>query len=490
MPRSIFLVAALTAFAAGAQEAPATDAPVAGVSLEDRVKQLERQLAEAKAVAPAPVAPATEAKPAEAKPPETNVFAPAVPAPFGFADFSWMPGNAGGPEHPFSFGPFTGEMRVDTVYHHSFAQPADDTISGSSEVFRSGEFQVTQLGFGGDFYYRGFQARMMTQFGMYSVTTPRNDASPGKGGWDLADAYRYISEAYGGYHIDVWSGINIQAGIFMSYVGLWSYYNFDNWTYQPSYVSSNTPWFFDGMRIQIFPNEHLKIEPWLVNGWQSYGRFNNAPGLGLQIAWRPTASFAILGNQYGGTDTLGNPDRKRIHTDDSVMVKYYDNPSGVLSRAAASLTLDAGCEWGGGADCAKNQFFLGFMAYNRLWFLQNKIGLTVGGGAIRNPGRYLVLLPPINGATAITGTPYFTENPGQKYDAWDMQISADYSPIPYVTFRVEFNHRAANVPYFTGPGGVTPPGGNNGMPGMSIDGWSPDLAYTEDRLTAALMVKL
>ena len=66
----------------------------------------------------------------------------------------------------------------------------------------------------------------------------------------------------------------------MSYVGLWSYYNFDNWTYQPSYVSSNTPWFFNGMRVQIFPSDKLKIEPWLVNGWQSYGRFNQAPGLG------------------------------------------------------------------------------------------------------------------------------------------------------------------------------------------------------------------
>jgi len=84
--------------------------------------------------------------------------------------------------------------------------------------------------------------------------------------------------AYGGYHINRMHGINVQAGIFMSYVGLFSYYNFDNWAYQPSYVSSNTPWFFNGMRVQFFPTEKLKIEPWLVNGWQSYGRFNHRPG--------------------------------------------------------------------------------------------------------------------------------------------------------------------------------------------------------------------
>ena len=172
-------------------------------------------------------------------------------------------------------------------YVYDFRHPKDDTIGGSSEIFRANEFQVTQLGVGGDFHWDNVQARLMTQFGMYSTTTPRNDASPARGQWQLADAYRYVSEAYAGYHFDVMDGINIQAGIFMSYVGLFSYYNFDNWAYQPSYVSSNTPWFFNGMRVQIFPSEHLKIEPWLVNGWQSYGRFNNRPGIGRQILWRP-----------------------------------------------------------------------------------------------------------------------------------------------------------------------------------------------------------
>jgi hypothetical protein len=51
-----------------------------------------------------------------------------------------------------------GELRVDVAYHHDFSNPKDDTISGSSEVFRSNEFQLTQLGFGGDFLYKNVQA--------------------------------------------------------------------------------------------------------------------------------------------------------------------------------------------------------------------------------------------------------------------------------------------------------------------------------------------
>ncbi len=247
--------------------------------------------------------------------------APAKPEPFAFADFTWLTGNPRTKESPIDTKVFTGEFRVDTNFTYSFNKPQDDTIVGSSEIFRSGEFQVTQLGLGGDFHYDNVPDALMTQFGMYSTTTPRNDASPARGQWELDTAYRYISEAYGGYHFDKMNGINVEAGIFMSYVGLWSYYNFDNWTYQPSYVSSNTPWFFNGMRVQIFPSDKLKIEPWLINGWQSYGKFNHAPGVGGQVLWRPNGSLSILTNNYWGTDTLGIPDRKRVHTDDSVQVE-------------------------------------------------------------------------------------------------------------------------------------------------------------------------
>ncbi len=345
-------------------------------------------------------------------------------APFAFADFTWLTGNSRTTDNPLDTKYFTPEIRVDVNYTQSLNHPQDNTIGGSSEVFRSGEVQLTQLGVGGDLHLGNVRGRLMTQFGMYSQTTPRNDASPGRGQWNLDSAYRYLSEAYGGYHFNKLHGINVDAGIFMSYVGLFSYYQFDNWAYQPSYVSSNTPWFFNGVRVQVFTSKKLKIEPWLINGWQSYGKFNHAPGVGAQILYRPNGSISLLSNNYWGTDTLGNKDRKRIHTDDSIQVKYYDAPAKPISKAAFTFTFDAGCETGGGVSCTGSasspaQYFLGFMAYNRIWFHQNKFAFTLGGGGITNPGRYLVLIPPINGATAFTGTPYFTANPGDKFRAWD-----------------------------------------------------------------------
>ena len=433
----------------------------------------------------------TEAQPQAAAPAKEGKAEP-----FAFADFTWLTGNPRTKTPAFDSKFFTPEIRADAVYVYDFNQPKDDTIGGSSEVFRAQEVQLTQLGVGGDFHYDNVRARLMTQFGMYSQTQPRNDASPSRGQWTLDGAYRYLAEAYGGYHFNALHGVNVDAGIFMSYIGLYSFYNFDNWSYQPSYVSSNTPWFFNGVRVQIFPTDKLKIEPWFINGWQSYGRFNNRPGLGGQVLWRPNGSISIISNNYGlGADTLGNQNRTRLHTDDSIQVKYYDKPEKRLDKAAFSVTVDAGCETGGGTNCTgdskigKKQSFLGFMVYNRLWFHKDLYAITLGGGAINNPGRYLVLLPPINGATATSGTPYFTENPGDPFKAWDASATFDYMPSQYITFRWEYNHRSSNVPYFTGSGGITPPGGNQGPPGSMVDGFTPDLSKHENRLNLAVMVK-
>jgi hypothetical protein len=443
--------------------------------------------------------------------------------PFSDADWSWLNGSPRTKDIYWDSKFFTPEIRADIDYVYDYNHPADHTMGGSSELFRSQEVQLEQLGIGGDFHYDNVRARFMTQFGMYSVTTPRNDPSPGHGAWDLADAYRYISEAYGGYHFNVLHGVNVDAGIFMSYIGLFSYYNFDNWAYQPSYVSSNTPWFFNGVRVQIYPTKHLKIEPWFINGWQSYASANHTPGLGGQIKWTPTSWINIISNNYGlGQDDLFTPGRRRIHTDDSIEVKYYDRPDATLDKMAFTFTGDLGCEYGGGVSCHGNgkggpkQSFVGFMLYNRFWFHRDLFGFTVGGGAIDNPGRYLVLLPPINGETAITAdtnSPYFTENPGDKFKAWDASATFDYMPKQYITFRWEFDYRHADVPYWSGRGGITPPGGVNGSPqfyacsngsssGQTALGpaevacggglssvWFPDLRKDEAFIDMSIMVK-
>jgi hypothetical protein len=494
---------------------------------------------------PAPTVPEALQAPDPAAPGVDN------DTPFAFADFTWVNGNTREKSPIFDTKFFTPEIRFDTNYIGDFNHPVDHTIVGSTEEFRSDEVQVEQVSFGGDFHWNGVKARFLSMMGLFSTTTPPNDASSGVGQWDLHSAYKYFSEANAGYHWDVSHGLNVDAGVFVSYIGLFAYYNFDNWTYQPSYVSSNTPWFFNGIRIQWFPTNKLKIEPWIINGWQSYAKYNNHPGFGGQIAYTPNENVRMVFNSYGvGQDNLAgttcagngqyvqgcevsnlpgngplgaamenpNPNAPainyakvtRIHEDDSLIVKYFDNHGGdsPISKMAFSLTADIGCEYGGGVTCTNGvnkANFIGAMAYNRIWFNHDLWAMTVGGGFMNNPGRYLALTPPINGGSAQVNSPYFTQAPGDKLFQWDTQLNFQYMPKDWITWWTEASFRHSDTPYFAGANGVTPPGGNTGSPGSLVscsgyasncigggDGggtWYPDLRTREVVWGAGVMVK-
>jgi Putative beta-barrel porin-2, OmpL-like. bbp2 len=380
-------------------------------------------------------------------------------------------------------------------------------------LLRNTEVALEDVGLGAELrsgttgsYMRG---KVLLQYGGRSTIVPRNDASNLKGQFSLATAYRYLSESYGGYHINALHGINIDAGLFMSYIGLYSYFNCENWSYQPSYTSDNTPWFFNGVRIQIFPSDKFKFEPWIINGWQSYAKFNEMPGFGFSALWMPVESFKFVSNNYVGWDTQDAPGRFREHTDNSVLYRYFNDPTRAsLSKAAFSITADAGFESGGGvtpfggsgheggctASPPCNQNFLSWMAYNRFWFFRDMFGLTVGGGMMHNDGRYLVL-PPSGAASPGTPGTGFDLNPGTTFNGQDYSVSAQFMPDDYAEFLVEFVHRQADTPYYAGHGGVTSPSGYNNPPvdnptSSAPPGWRPDLVKSEDRIILAVMVRM
>jgi hypothetical protein len=450
---------------------------------------------------PSPATPTSPEAPKEEKAAE----------PFAFGDFSWLNGANRQKQALLDSPMFTGSVLIDVNYTNSHNMPIDNTVVGSTGLSRNNEVTLAFVGFGGDFHYENARARLMTQFGVRSVLVPRNDFSTFHGQFDLQNAIRYISEGYGGYHFDVLHGINVDAGIFMSYVGLFSYDNFENWMYLPSFTSDNTPWFFNGLRVQIFPTDTLKIEPWLINGWQTYGKFNQMPGFGAQVLWRPVEWLSVLSNDYVGWDAQDLPGLVRWHSDNSLTVSYYNNPKGFISRVASSYTFDVGGEQGDGVSfsggggteghcttatpCAAR--FISGMMYHRVWF-GDTFAVTAGAGFMGNPSRYLVLAPTGNasgvpqpestqGIQYVPPTKAYDFNFGTDFNAWDYEFGVQYMPIEQLTIDVEFNHRQADVPYFAGHGGVTSPDGY--ITTTAPAGWRPDLSKSDDRIIAAWLVR-
>ncbi|MFZ5999717.1 MAG: outer membrane beta-barrel protein [Bacteroidota bacterium] len=400
---------------------------------------------------------------------------------------------------------FVPSILLDINYNYSFNNPIDNTVVGSTALARHNEVQLSALHVGGDATYGNAHARFMTQLGTRSTVVPRNDGSPYRGQYRLADVYRYLSETYAGYHFEKWYGINVDAGLFMSYIGLNSYYQAENWEYQASFTSDNTPWFFNGLRFQVYPSKNLKVEAWIINGWQSYGKFNQMPGVGGSLMWLSSDSnIKLITNNYIGKDAGGLPARKRFHSDNSFLFRYFHQPrQHGVSRMAFSLTVDAGCEKGAGVNGWRSegptnpaQYFLSAMLYHRTWFSQNKIAWTIGGGVMKNPGRYLVLyptgqaspLPDANDPTKTEGAFPFSASPGDSFFGWDCSTNIDFIPTQAFTFRVELVHRAASVPYFAGRGGVT---SQTGYATSVLDPtWRPDLVRSETKVIFAMLFRL
>jgi hypothetical protein len=434
-----------------------------------------------------------------------QLFAQQKGEPFEGIDMSWYNGNDRRDSSVFNENKhFQPSVLLDVNYTHSFNRPNDNTVVGSTALARNNEVELSALHFGGDFKYLKARGRFMTQFGTRSSVVPRNDVSAYRGQYALTNIYRYLSEAYAGYHFDKWYGINVDAGMFMSYIGLNSYYQAENWEYQASFTSDNTPWFFNGVRVQLHVTKHLKIEPWIVNGWQSYASFNTMPGFGGNITWIPNSNFKILTNDYFGNDAGGNPNRKRFHSDNSALYRYYNKPEKKgVSKAAFSLTSDFGFEKGGGVNGISKStpgnpqaYFFSLMFYNRIWFNKNKMAWTIGGGYMKNPSRYLVLLPPgqasplpdPNNPTKTEGLFPFSTDPTSQFEGWDCSTNFDWMPNQSMTFRIELVNRNASVPYFAGRGGVT---SQTGFSTSVLDpNWRPDLRRSETRVILVMMFRI
>src|SRR5262249_46383474 len=145
--------------------------------MRDRIQELESQLKQrhagttpvadsAKAAADTPERVVSGSVSYSKAAVQTDSLAAEKPAnaePFAYADWTWLNGNPRTKEPAFDSKFFTPEVRADVAYHYDFNHPKDDTISGSSEVFRSNEVSLTHLGIGGDFHYDHVRARLFTQ---------------------------------------------------------------------------------------------------------------------------------------------------------------------------------------------------------------------------------------------------------------------------------------------------------------------------------------
>jgi hypothetical protein len=387
----------------------------------------------------------------------------------------------------------TGTAYMDADYNYNFANPIDNTHTISSTIGRSNEFHINLASVGVDAAYKNMIGRILLQYGSMLNIVQDLDPSVNRGRNNSINNLKFIREGAAGYHFNKWYGINLEAGIFMSYIGLESYIVQDNWCFQRSTVCEFTPFYFQGARLQMFPTKKLKQEIWLLNGWQSYNSFGNAPGVGTSTYWRPNESLQLVANFYYGHDTQ-NPDtlghqshRIRFHHDNSIVARYFNRPqSKGFSKMAFSINSHYGFEKGmdaGDNVTSKTHFMYGTSVSNRIWFYKNKLAFTLRGDVVSNGGEYLAFSPSPVAPNDYTDA--LAANPNTPLKIMQGTFTFDIMPTEFTTFRIEYGHREANLPYFAGHGGTTSPSGWVNGP-TTIIPWRPDLQKTDNRITLVM----
>lgn len=429
---------------------------------------------------------------------QDSTKSPAPKIPFDGFDLGWINGQNRQKNFPLAFNDkngetvLTGTVLLDGYFNYNFAKPKDNTQTISSATARSNEFSINQASIGIESNYKNIIGRLWLQTGSQTAVVQEADGSVARGRNTSTANLRFIREAAAGYHFNVAYGLNVEMGIFMSYIGLESYVLQENWSYQRSMVCDFTPFYFQGARVQFYPSKKFKTELWILNGWQTYNSWSKSPGIGNSNYYRPNENLQLVANFYYGTDSRSGTNAlsniHRFHHDNSIVYRYYKNKSADkkgISQAAFSINNHYGFQSGDGLKASEN-YMTGTSIANRLWFNQNKLALTLRGDYITNPGGYLAFSP---AAPSVLPNDYDVAiASGKSLKMTQLSATFDIMPNDHVTFRFEYDYRHANVPYFAGPGGTT------SQTGFSTDPvdptWKPDLRNNENRFVVSVNFRL
>jgi len=397
---------------------------------------------------------------------------------FGEFDFGWMNGNNNQPASLLKSGPVTLSLYIDTYFGWQFHEPVDHTVFPTTTAPRHDEISLNLAHVGFDVTgLDGPIGRLYIQYGSTVETIAGQDTTTTRGFYLTNRLLQNVQQAAVGWHWHALHGINAELGIFPSYVGLESYLPEENWAYNHAFLSDWTPYYFFGLRTQLMLTQRTKLELWLVNGWQTFGQWHESRAGGYLWNWRPRAWLSLVNSLYAGREAQGDPGSLRVYTDNNLQLRYYKatNDACIPRSLAVSVVADVGHEHRSNASSG----YMGgaSLAHRIEWTERWKTGVRVDL-AYDQTQAISTKLP--------VGSPYKLPGAG-KLVAGGVSATLDYWPSPWLLTRLEYTHREANQPFFSGHGGITGPGG---VPAADPAAFTPDLAKRDDRVTFNLTLRL
>jgi hypothetical protein len=195
---------------------------------------------------------------------------------------------------------------VDAYYAYDFGRPADRERRFTTQPVRHNEANVNLAWLGVTAERERVRARVALQAG---TSVQANYAGePRRGTTSGADVSRFLQEGVVGVRLA--STVWIDAGVYLSYIGLESWSSSDNPTYTRSLVADYSPYYLSGAKLTWQPTKRLTAQLHVMNGWQNISENNSSKAVGGRIDYAVSPMLTLSYANFVGNE---QPDGSRSH---------------------------------------------------------------------------------------------------------------------------------------------------------------------------------
>lgn len=201
------------------------------------------------------------------------------------------------------------EGYVETAYTYAFAKPGNGVIAQRGFDNRHNTFSLSNALLGVVLDDEEVFGRLALQVGVtpatYYSAEPALRAEGGAGAVD-SSLWRHVQEAYGGWRPAALPGFSLDAGVFLSQIGLEPMAVRDAWQWSRSNLFFGLPFYHTGARVHQQLGAAFVLTLAAFNGWNSVIDNNAAKSVSARIAhmgpaWEGAALY------FGGIERSAGP---------------------------------------------------------------------------------------------------------------------------------------------------------------------------------------
>lgn len=207
-------------------------------------------------------------------------------------------------------GPFTFGGWVEAYYGWNFNQPSNGITDLRGFDNRHNSVNLSNIVLDAQWDWEGVNGRITLQWGSTPATyylAETNAPSLGTGvGAQSQTMWQMVQQAFVGYRIPVGGGLNIQAGLFLSPIGVEAMAVRDNYLLSRSNLFYGFPFYHTGLRASYAITDELSVILWGINGWNTVLDNNDEKSFAVELSWATPGLLSANLTYLGGVERPRN----------------------------------------------------------------------------------------------------------------------------------------------------------------------------------------